>query len=118
MLRMAKRSGGALIPIIISQLNRSVESRVNKRPILKDLREAGALEEHATRVLFLYRQAYYMRQDGRDVPPEIECAGEIGVAKARNSPTGIAVEGFHGPRTQWRPLDDATRRAYHKRIGS
>lgn len=118
MLRMAKRSGGALIPIIISQLNRSVESRVNKRPILKDLREAGALEEHATRVLFLYRQAYYMRQDGREVPPEIECAGEIGVAKARNSPTGIAVEGFHGPRTQWRPLDDAARRAYHKRIGS
>lgn len=118
MLRLAKRSGGALIPIMLSQLNRGVESRPNKRPTLADLRESGALEEHASKVLFLYRQAYYMRQEGRDVPAAIECAGEIGVAKSRNGSTGVAIEGFDGPRTQWRPLDRMAAADYKRKIGA
>jgi replicative DNA helicase len=60
---MAKRLGCAVV--LLSQLNRSVESRDDKRPLLSDLRESGNIEEHTDAVGFLYRPAYYDDQDPR-----------------------------------------------------
>jgi replicative DNA helicase len=70
------------VPIIaLSQLNRSVESRINKRPMLSDLRESGSLEQDANLVLFLYRESLYSPM----APSE---DGELIVAKQRSGPVG------------------------------
>ena len=81
------------IPVIVlSQLSRAVEQRPNKRPMLSDLRESGAIEQDADLVMFLYREGYYKQQgDGDDEPdyekPEAERT-ELNLAKHRNGPTG------------------------------
>jgi len=74
------------VPVIaVSQLSRSVEARQDKRPMLSDLRESGALEQDADLVLFLYRDAYY----NRDAVQESETEEvELQIAKHRNGPTG------------------------------
>lgn len=75
------------VPIIlISQLNRSVESRDNKRPMLSDLRDSGNIEEFADVVMFLYRDDYYYP----DLAVELGTTGEVEVifAKQRKGPTG------------------------------
>lgn len=91
----------------LAQLNRSVESRPDKRPMLSDLRDSGQIEQDADAVVFLYRDEYYLRQ-GK--PPEADpkyvdwqmalekCAGEIDfiVAKRRNGPSGHATGRFFG----------------------
>ena len=72
------------IPIIaLSQLSRNVESRLNKRPILSDLRESGSIEQDADLVLMLYRDDYYNPNKS-----QIDFT-ELIVAKHRNGPTGI-----------------------------
>lgn len=73
------------VPVIaLSQLSRSVESRADKKPQLSDLRESGALEQDADLVIFLYRQAYYERDEDRPVTEKTE----VLISKHRNGPIG------------------------------
>ena len=69
--------------ILLSQLNRELYKRIDKRPILSDLRESGAIEQDADLVLFLHREEYYNRED-----PSLTGKGELIIAKARNGPLG------------------------------
>lgn len=72
------------IPVIaLSQLNRSVEQRPNKKPLLSDLRESGAIEQDADMVIFIYRPEYYNQNTGEDGASLIGHA-EISIAKHRN----------------------------------
>ena len=70
--------------ILLSQLNRELSKRVDKRPVLSDLRESGAIEQDADMVLFLHREEYYNRDD-----LSLAGQGELIIAKARNGPLGI-----------------------------
>jgi replicative DNA helicase len=77
------------IPIIaLSQLSRNVENRINKRPILSDLRESGSIEQDADLVLMLYRENYYNLTTEKVVPAEVI------IAKHRNGPLGIVKLSF------------------------
>jgi replicative DNA helicase len=78
------------IPVIaVSQLNRGVEQREEKRPLLSDLRESGSLEQDADMVMFLYREDYYKGD------PEESSLLEINLCKHRAGPTGTAKSIFH-----------------------
>ena len=80
------------VPVIaLSQLSRSVEARQDKRPMLSDLRESGALEQDADLVLFLYRDAYYNREENAENTREDV---ELLIAKHRNGPTGKVTLAF------------------------
>ena len=73
------------IPIVlICQLSRKCEERPNKRPILSDLRDSGAIEQDADCVMFLYRDDYY-KPDSKD-----KGIVEVSISKQRNGPTGTA----------------------------
>ena len=81
------------IPIIaLSQLSRTVEARGDKRPMLSDLRESGAIEQDADNVLFLYRPEYYgipQWEDGSPTANEVE----VIISKFRNGTTGGIITG-------------------------
>ncbi|WP_029905802.1 replicative DNA helicase [Mycoplasmopsis opalescens] len=91
------------VPILVlSQLNRQTENRENKRPLLSDLRESGAIEQDADLVLFLYREEYYASMRRKDeTNPENEALAKIHgepieliIAKHRNGATGVIKLGF------------------------
>ena len=87
------------IPIIaLSQLNRSVENRINKRPLLSDLRESGSIEQDADLVLMLYRESYYnlSSEKNENITP-----AEIILAKHRNGPLGIVELSFQNDPTKF-----------------
>lgn len=79
------------IPIVaLSQLNRGVESRPDKRPMLSDLRESGSIEQDSDKVILLYRPSYY------EIEGFSEDYTEAIVAKHRNGGTGVARLSFDG----------------------
>lgn len=109
------------IPIIaLSQLNRSLETRANKRPMLSDLRESGAIEQDADIILFVYRKDFYKEQEAKEQVAKAKSEGksmniedifkaqeiedtEIIIGKNRNGPTGVLDFVFDKARSRFAP---------------
>lgn len=88
------------VPLItLSQLSRSVENRINKRPILSDLRESGSIEQDADLVLMLYRDSYYNSNIS-----EIDLT-ELIIAKHRNGPIGTVNLNFEEKYTKFKDYE-------------
>lgn len=88
--------------IVLSQLNRAVESRTNKRPMMSDLRESGSIEQDADLVMMLYRESYY------DPDTADQGIAELILTKHRNGPTGTVKLLFEPDYTRFRNLARTT----------
>jgi len=86
------------VPVVaLSQLSRAPEQRTDKRPVLADLRESGAIEQDADLVLFVYREEVYRRPEDMvdDSGESIEGKTDLIIGKQRNGPTGTVGLYFH-----------------------
>lgn len=122
------------VPVLgFSQLNRGVEQRDEKRPLLSDLRDSGSIEQDADIVMFLYREEYYLQKEGEPKRRAGEddhkftarsseyynrleaCSGtgEIIVAKQRNGPEGVIRAAFNGEMMEYTNLYHGGARGPH-----
>lgn len=91
--------------VVLSQLNRGLETRTNKRPRMSDLRESGAIEQDADLIVFLYRDDYYAQQEGKvsqlagfvEMIVAKQREGETGTVWARNALAFGRIDDFDGP---------------------
>lgn len=103
--RAAKKAAKEMgIPLILlAQLNRGLETRKDRRPLVSDLRESGAFEQDADHIVFIYREEMYDRDN-----PDVRGVAELIVAKNRHGPTGTAIAKWVGWLTRFEAADSPT----------